>query len=149
MDKTFLSCRLIYAKWYMCYATRTDSTKMPCDIPFSNPYQHLKFFHPVLFHLLCFCLTVFSNDKLPNLTIRSVQVLVYNHLVVRRIAAVGELHLDLRLLQPLLNRVFRVRRSATQPCFEGFHGWRRQEEEAGAGEGRVRGDLFHALRGVS
>jgi len=62
-----------------------------------------------------------------------------------RLMTPGKLHLHQRLLEPLLDRFFRVRGPGSEPLFQNFWAGRREEEEAGLGEGGVVCYLFYAL----
>lgn len=89
-----------------------------------------------------FCLL--THNKLPNLPVRLIQVVVDDDLVVDA-ASLGKLHLHAGLLEALLDRVLGVGRATTQPLLKDLEAGRREEEEARARKSGVRCYLLDAL----
>lgn len=99
----------------------------------------------VLFVIIYCSLCVLAYDEGLGLLVRLLEIVVDNDLVVRRLRALREFHLDLGLVEPLEDVGLLVGSTAPEALLEDVHAGRREEQEPWAREGGVVCDLLDAL----
>ena len=101
----------------------------------------------VPFVIIYYSLCVLTDDEGLGLLVRLLEIIVDNNLVVRRLRALCEFHLDLSLVEPLEDVGLLVCSTAPEALLEDVHAGRREEQEPRARESGMVCDLLDALYG--